>query len=69
MKHESKHTPTKRHAPITFDFDKGGSGNKQRKNTENVKIYTPPSGKFSNNFQNQSKYIIIKLWWVATTNY
>lgn len=42
----------KRHVPITFE-NSGGSPNKQMRTSrtgENIKIYTPPSGKFSNNF-------------------
>ncbi|XP_974012.2 apoptosis inhibitor 5 isoform X1 [Tribolium castaneum] len=42
----------KRHVPITFD--NGSTGTKQTRparSGDNVKLYTPPSGKFSNNFQ------------------
>lgn len=46
-------TVPKRHVPITFD---NGSSNPKQNRTnrpgENMKLYTPPSGKFSNNFQN-----------------
>lgn len=54
-KREAEPTTTpsnKRHVPITFDSN--GSGAKQTKpnKSSDVKIYTPPSGKFSNNFQN-----------------
>lgn len=53
---DTKLTPGKRHAPITIDFDKNTPPNKQnRKSTDNVKIYTPPSGKFSNSFQNKNR--------------
>lgn len=52
----AKNFPGKRHAPITIDFEKNAPAHKQmRKSSENVKIYTPPSGKFSNNFQNQNR--------------
>lgn len=52
----AKISPGKRHAPITIDFEKNSPAHKQmRRSSENVKIYTPPSGKFSNNFQTQSK--------------
>lgn len=38
--------------PITFE-NSGGGPNKQTRSSrtgDNIKIYTPPSGKFSNNF-------------------
>lgn len=49
--------PQKRHVPITFDSSNGSSSKHIRSNKggDNVKLYTPPSGKFSNNFQNYGK--------------
>ncbi|XP_018572063.1 apoptosis inhibitor 5, partial [Anoplophora glabripennis] len=49
--------PQKRHVPITFDSSNGSSSKHIRSNKsgENVKLYTPPSGKFSNNFQNYDR--------------
>ncbi|KAJ8912146.1 hypothetical protein NQ315_013195 [Exocentrus adspersus] len=46
--------PQKRHVPITFDSSNGSSSKHIRptKSGDNIKLYTPPSGKFSNNFQN-----------------
>ncbi|XP_023013648.1 apoptosis inhibitor cassowary [Leptinotarsa decemlineata] len=49
---ENPQAPQKRHAPIHFESS-NGSTNKQirsNKGAEN-KLYTPPSGKFSSNFQ------------------
>lgn len=46
----------KRHVPITFD--NGSTTSKQirpNRSGDNVKLYTPPSGKFSNNFQNYDR--------------
>ncbi|KAJ8976700.1 hypothetical protein NQ317_005918 [Molorchus minor] len=49
--------PQKRHVPITFDSSNGSSTKQQRptRGGDNVKLYTPPSGKFSNNFQNYDR--------------
>ncbi|KAK4886572.1 hypothetical protein RN001_002843 [Aquatica leii] len=44
----------KRHVPITFETN-GSTFNKQsrtNKSSDGVQLYTPPSGKFSNSFQN-----------------
>ncbi|CAG9864478.1 unnamed protein product [Phyllotreta striolata] len=43
----------KRHVPIHFDSSNGATNKHARpaRGTDNVKIYQPPSGKFSNNFQ------------------
>lgn len=51
-------TPQKRHAPITFDSSNGSTNKQTRtsKTTDNMKLYTPPSGKFSNNFQQYGNY-------------
>ncbi|XP_072383571.1 apoptosis inhibitor 5-like [Diabrotica undecimpunctata] len=46
-------TVQKRHTPIQFDSS-NGSNNKQmrfNKSSESMKLYKPPSGKFSNNFK------------------
>lgn len=49
----------KRHTPIKFDSSNGSSAPKQSRNNrgggDNMKLYTPPSGKFSNNFQNYDR--------------
>ncbi|XP_025836732.1 apoptosis inhibitor 5 [Agrilus planipennis] len=42
----------KRHVPITFESNGASSANKNtKKSSDGMKLYTPPSGKFSNNFQ------------------
>ncbi|KAF5290551.1 hypothetical protein FQA39_LY14680 [Lamprigera yunnana] len=47
---------TKRHVPITFETNGSGFNKHSRtnKSSDGVQLYTPPSGKFSNNFQNFS---------------
>ncbi|CAH1098954.1 unnamed protein product, partial [Psylliodes chrysocephalus] len=58
VKTPEKATATqKRHVPIHFDSS-NGSTNKQirsNKGNDNVKLYQPPSGKFSNNFQSYDR--------------
>ncbi|XP_060530435.1 apoptosis inhibitor 5 [Cylas formicarius] len=46
----------KRHVPITFDSSNGSTAKQNRSNRsgEDRKLYTPPSGKFSNNFARSS---------------
>lgn len=51
-------SPTKRHAPITFTGEKNGKGGDTkgakhpRQGTDGQKVYSPPSGKYSNKVQN-----------------
>lgn len=47
----------KRHKPITFDSNSSGSNSKEPRTnrSDNVKLYAPPSGKFSNSVQNYGK--------------
>lgn len=55
---ETPTTPQKRHVPITFESN-GAAATKQTRSTrsgDNIKLYIPPSGKFSNSFQNYGKY-------------
>ncbi|KRT81291.1 hypothetical protein AMK59_5550, partial [Oryctes borbonicus] len=54
---ESSTTSQKRHVPITFE-NNGSAATKQTRSSrsnDNIKLYTPPSGKFSNSFQNYDK--------------
>ncbi|KAG5888038.1 hypothetical protein JTB14_027832 [Gonioctena quinquepunctata] len=50
---ENAPAPQKRHVPIHFESS-NGSTNKQVRSSKGIenKLYTPPSGKFSSNFQN-----------------
>ncbi|XP_057651745.1 apoptosis inhibitor 5 [Diorhabda carinulata] len=54
---EKSQTPQKRHVPIHFDSSNGSATKQIRSNkgSDNVKLYTPPSGKFSNNFQSYDR--------------
>lgn len=46
----------KRHAPITFGSksNDGGDETKKSRNGSDQRVYTPPSGKYSNKVQNYS---------------
>ncbi|GJQ65219.1 hypothetical protein Trydic_g7353 [Trypoxylus dichotomus] len=54
---ESSTTTQKRHVPITFESNGSAATKQSRSNRsgDNIKLYTPPSGKFSNSFQNYDK--------------
>nr|XP_022899949.1 apoptosis inhibitor 5 [Onthophagus taurus] len=49
----------KRHVPITFESKNGSAPpykqGRPNRSGDNVKLYTPPSGKFSNNFQHYDR--------------
>ncbi|KAJ3660026.1 hypothetical protein Zmor_011682 [Zophobas morio] len=55
LKKPSSASGQKRHVPITFDNASGPKQNRPNRSGDNVKLYTPPSGKFSNNFQNYDR--------------
>lgn len=52
-----KAAPQKRHVPIQFDSNNDSATKQHRPNkgSDGMKLYTPPSGKFSNNFQSYGK--------------
>nr|CAI5839449.1 unnamed protein product [Callosobruchus analis] len=54
---EKSSAPQKRHTPIQFDSSNGSAPKHARPTKgEGIKLYAPPSGKFSNNFQSYGMY-------------
>lgn len=56
-----KPAPQKRHVPIQFDSSSDSSTKQQKPNkgSDGMKLYTPPSGKFSNSFQSYGNFFLI----------
>lgn len=55
---KEKTSPTKRHRPITFNNgdEKESSEKRSRSSDRNMKMYTPPSGKYSSRLNNTGRY-------------
>lgn len=54
---EDKHSPgQKRHRPITFNNEKGSPEKRSRSGDRNMKMYTPPSGKYSSRLNNSGRF-------------
>lgn len=53
-----KQSPQKRHRPITFDNgeEKASPEKRSRSGDRNLKMYTPPSGKYSSRLNNTGRF-------------